>query len=84
MKKKTYKIKKSSKLMKQLKPFLTTLSLIEDVYWSSIQDLDKKLAKATGIKDIELFHSDGSVVGIGNASRTMELIQRDELELFKG
>lgn len=84
MKKKDYKIKKTKELMKQLKPFMTDLLIIENQYWTGISKLEHKMYKKTGIKDIELFHSDGSVVGIGNVSRTMELIQREELESFKG
>lgn len=81
--KKAYKIRKSKQIIKQLKPFMIWLSLIEDAYWSQIQKLEQEMARSIGIKDIEFFHVDGSVVGVGNASRTMELIPREDIENFK-
>jgi len=49
---------------------------IEDTYWSNINRLEEMISKDLGIKDIEIFHSDNSIVGIGTTSRDMELIQR--------
>ena len=62
---------------KVLKKYWKALEVAEDIYWASIDALEKDLSKETGIEDIEFFHSDNSCVGIGNASRTMSLIQRD-------
>lgn len=53
---------------------------IENEYWEHVERLEKKLARETGIGDIEIFIDDGCIVGIGNVSRTMPLITRDKLE----
>ena len=77
---KKYKIKKTKKLIKLLKSSWQAFKTVEDEYYEYIQLIEKKLAKITGIKDIEIFHCDGEGVGIGNYSRTMELIRKEELE----
>ena len=77
---KSYKYKATKQLIKKLKHCWVTFRLIEDEYWESIQELEKKISKEVRIPDIEIFHSDSGAMGIGNASRTMELIQRDKLE----
>jgi hypothetical protein len=41
-----------------------------------LSDIEKKMAKETGIEDIEFFFCDGDLAGIGNTSRTMKLIHR--------
>ena len=76
---KCYKIKKTSKLIKQLKPFWAKFEIIEGQFYKNIQALEGYMAKATGIKDIEFFKSDIEWCGIGNVSRTMPLIQQEEL-----
>lgn len=73
MKKHKYKSKTwKKKVDKYWKP----LKVIEDTYYKSISKLEKKMTKETGIDDIEFFMPEGEVCGIGNASRTMELILR--------
>ena len=78
--KKKYSIKITPELKAKLKQWWAVYRLIEDDYWEQINETEKKMAKDTKIKDIEFFHSEGSCVGIGNTLRTMELIQKDELE----
>lgn len=81
MKKKVYKIKKTKKLIKKLKPYWKVLSVINNQHRKTIYKLEKQMEKATGIKGIEFFMSDlGEYAGIGNLSRTMELIHERELE----
>ena len=80
MRKKVYKIKKTSKLIKKLKPYLTELQLIEDKFYSKIDILEKKMSKELKIKGFEFFWVDNSIVGIGNIDRTMDLIHREEIE----
>jgi hypothetical protein len=79
-KRKQYVYKLTPALIKRLKPYWVTFCLIEDEYWESVGELEKKMTKELKIPDIEIFHSDGGAVGIGNVPRTMELIQREELE----
>jgi len=75
MKKKHYKIKITKKLLKQLFPFWDRLELSENFFRKRLDDIEKDMAKETGIKDIEFFWCDNEIVGIGNTSRTMPLIQ---------
>ena len=69
-------IEKSNKLKRNLKQYWKKIDKIEDVYWHKIHLLEMEIEKETGIKDIELFHCDGEIVGIGNINRTMKLIHR--------
>jgi hypothetical protein len=73
------KRKITPKLLKQLHLFWPAVELLEEKYWKEINKLEKELEELTGIKDIIIFHSDGEIVGIGNAERTMRLIQRHEI-----
>jgi hypothetical protein len=73
-------IKVTTKLVKQLHLFWPAVGLLEEKYWKNINKLEKKLEELTGIKDIEFFHSDGEIVGIGNAEKTIRLIHRKEIE----
>ena len=47
-----------------------------NIYSMLLNDIEKKMAKETGIEDIEFFFCDGDLAGIGNTSRTMKLIHR--------
>ena len=49
-------------------------------YWARLGNLERKMSKAVGIEDMEIFHCDGEMCGIGNYDRTMALIQRKALE----
>ena len=77
---KEYKYPKTKKLINQLKKYYTVLRLIEDEYFESIKELEEKITKETGIKDIEIIISEDGIIGIGNAHRTMELVHIEELE----
>jgi hypothetical protein len=68
------------KLKKKLTHWWGIYRMIEDEFWENIKETEKKMAKDTGIKDIEFFFNDGFAVGIGNSSRTIKLIQAEELE----
>lgn len=52
------------------------LNKIEGEFRKKIYNLERQLAEETGIEDIEFFWCDNSIVGIGNANRTIELIER--------
>ena len=71
-----YKIKLTPALKKKLNRWWHIYRMIEDDFWENIQETEKKMAKDTGIKDIEFFFGDDpGCKGIGNASRTMPLFQ---------
>jgi len=76
--KKKYKIKITPELKKKLDLWLAIAHMIEDEFWVNIGETEKKMAKDTGIEDIEFFFGDedGSCKGIGNISRTMPLYHR--------
>lgn len=76
---KTYKIKVTKKLLKQLKSTWKKAKQAQEEYWSLIEAIETHAKEKTGI-DIEVFHSDGELAGIGNYERTMRLIHAYELE----
>ena len=63
---------------KKIKKYWSMLDKIEDEYNRKIYRLEKLMEKETGIEGIEFFRSpdDGSMCGVGNVDRTMELIHR--------
>lgn len=68
-------------LLIKLKKWWRIYLLIENDYWEQIKETEKKMAKDTGIKDIEFFHPNSELaVGIGNLERTIPLIHDTELE----
>lgn len=73
------KIKVTRKLLKQLKPFWQELQKIKDSHNIKIAELEERMAKKTGIENIEFFFCDNEIVGIGNVERTMRLIRDTEL-----
>ena len=77
-----YPIKKTKKLITQLKPYWKEVQELYDDFFEKVNDLEIKMQKdkKIGIDDIEFFWVDGDYVGIGNIGRTMRLIQREELE----
>lgn len=77
---KKYKIKVTKTLLKQLRPFWQELRKVRGRYDIEIAKLEEKMAKKTGIKNIEFFICDNEIAGIGNAERTMPLIHDTELE----
>ena len=50
------------------------------VFYKKVAELEKGMAEHTKIKDMEYYMCDSEYVGIGNASKTINLFQRDELE----
>ncbi|MBU3942352.1 hypothetical protein KKA24_00030 [Patescibacteria group bacterium] len=76
---KTYKIKVTRKLLKQLKPFWRELRKIQDCYDIGIAKLEERMVKKTGIENLEFFFCDNEIVGIGNVERTIRLIHDTEL-----
>jgi thiamine kinase-like enzyme len=75
-----YSIKVNKKLIEKLKPYWKELVRIENRYYKEIGKLEDKIGKKINIEDIEFFHIDGEYIGIGNYSKTMRLIHREELK----
>jgi len=71
-----------AKTLIKLKKWWSILRLIEDGFWEEIHETEQKMIEDTGIKDIEFFFGDEDfgAKGIGNASRTIALIHRQDLE----
>jgi hypothetical protein len=77
---KKYKLKPTRKQLLLIKEAWKRFQYIEECFYQSIGKLEDKIAKETGIKDIIFFNSDGDWCGIGNKSRSMKLLQREDLE----
>jgi len=77
---KTYKIKPTKKQLKIMKEAWEQLQKDEDTFSGLVMATEKWMEKETGIKGLEFFMCDNGYVGIGNADRTMKLIQREKLE----
>ena len=77
----TKKKKLTKKQLSRIKLWWEIARLIDAEYWDKIMLIEKrmKLDPVIGIKDIEFFWKDG-LAGIGNASRTIELIHSTTLE----
>ena len=75
-----YKYKKTKKLIKQLKPFLEAYKKAETEYSKSLYRIETAMTQFIKIPNIEFIFCDNDLAGIGNADRTMELIQREDIE----
>jgi len=74
---KKYNLMPTEKQKKIIEKYFKKFIKIEDVFYKQISEIEKQMSKEAGIEDLELFMSDNEVVGVGNVSRTMELIHRD-------
>ena len=63
----------------QLKIVWQAVKRTQDDYWSHVDEIEKLAKKKLGI-DIEIFHCDGDLAGIGDYGREYELVQRERLE----
>jgi hypothetical protein len=73
---KKYIIKPTRKQKKIISKYVIQYNKISDEYWGKVSLLEMEMAKDTEIQDIEFFFCDGEFAGVGNVSRTMELIHR--------
>jgi len=80
MKKKKFKIKITKRQLKIIKGAWLWLNMEQSSFYDKIRFIEEKLAEVTGIKDIEFFMADGEYVGVGNISRTMKLIDGEDLK----
>lgn len=72
---KKHKIKITPKLRKLLLDYMRMWKVVEGEYWEIVMRLQETMARETGIPDIEFIFVDGEFAGVGNASRTMPLVQ---------
>lgn len=68
----------TKKDIKILRGFWKDVESAEDKYWNSIDFIEKQIKHAIGI-NVEIFHADGSAVGIGDYIREYELVQLERL-----
>jgi hypothetical protein len=68
-------IKPTPKQLKIIKIYWKELKKMQDAFYKGVVHLEKEMAKDTGINDIEFFHNEREFCGVGNASKTMRLIQ---------
>jgi hypothetical protein len=61
---------------KKLSKYWAELERIESRFYGEIYELEKKMSKATGIKEIEFQWCDSEISGIGSSDRSLELIHR--------
>jgi hypothetical protein len=75
------KIKPNKKQLDTLKLYWKMLQVEETLFYNRIAELEEGMSKTTGIKDLEFFQDEMNMgfVGIGNTSRTMKLLQQDQL-----
>ncbi len=77
-----WKIKPTKQQLAVMKKSWKLFIEIQDTYHKNIFNLEKKMSRATGIKDLEFIHDSMCMgwAGIGNVARTMKLLQQGELE----
>jgi hypothetical protein len=80
MTKLNYQTKPTLTQTKELKKAWKEVKKIQQDYWEQISLLEMRIERATGIKNIEIFHVDNGPVGIGTTDRTIALIHDRELE----
>ena len=71
--------KLKAKTRKMLKPYWKELQILQDQHCIAVYNLERKMQRGVGIDDLEFVYCDG-FCGIGNLSRTIELIHEEELE----
>ena len=77
------KIKLTKQQVRYIKQGWNRMVKKEERFYGELLLIEKWLAKKTGIEDIEFICDEmctGHWVGVGNESRTMELLDREELE----
>jgi hypothetical protein len=77
---KRYIVKPNKKQLDIIKLHWAMFNAEETLFWVKMGELEEKMSKETGIPHLEFFNSDGDWCGVGNADRTMKLLQRNILE----
>jgi len=74
------KRKLNKKQMYWVRHYWNNLQKIQEDYWSKVNIVEACMAEDTGIPDIEFIWVNNAIIGVGNVSKTIELIQTDEME----
>ncbi len=79
---KKYKVIPTKEQLKIIKEGWKRFRFIQDNAFEQMGRIEKNMSKETGIKGLQLLHDEMCMgwYGIGNVSRTMPLLQREELE----
>lgn len=77
---KKYPLKPSKKQLGIMSLYFKILEQEEIIFLNKVCYLERKMSKETGIEGLEFFRFDGEFIGVGNVSRTLKLIQADELK----
>lgn len=70
----------TEKEIKKLKKYWKELQKLQEDFDFQVGVLESLMQRELKIDDLEFFMSDGGYCGIGNFSRTIELLQEDKLE----
>lgn len=73
---KKYTVKPNKKFLDNIPMYWSRYSVCETLFYHELSLIEKRMARDSGIKDIEFFFCDGECAGIGNGDRTMKLIPR--------
>ena len=76
-----YKVVPNKNQLKAIKGYWKLFCKTHDEFYRQVGEIEKLMEEETGIKGIEFFKDDmiGEWCGVGNADRTMKLIQFDRL-----
>ena len=74
---KTYTIVPNKKQLKAIKGYWKLFCSTQDEFYAAVGRIENLMESETGIKGIEFIHTDMGWCGVGNADRTMKLIQLD-------
>ena len=56
-----------------LDKYFNELEAMEENHWSNVLELEKKMQKETGVKDLEFVWVEGCIVGIGTPMRKKKI-----------
>lgn len=76
------KIPKNKQVLNKMKKFYLEYKKVEATFRHDLRKLEEQIQKEFKTPELEFFHVDGDIVGIGTPSnpKIMKLIQFEELE----
>lgn len=80
MKKTKKKIKLTKKQIDIVNSKWRKLKTLEALFYRCVAILEKEMEKDTGVKGIEFVTDGGGYLGVGDISRTMDLIQGEDIK----
>jgi len=79
-KNKKHTLKPTKKQLEIMRLYFNMLEQEENIFFMKVYELEKEMRNKVGINDLEFFRCDGEFVGVGNISKTMKLLQKEDLE----